>query len=132
MTIVSTVWLAVALYLLVRASRRLGRVRRYRRILVESQQNGVLLIAANANVRRAKLAIAIAVLALVATAVYVLMDPSDGRGAITGSIVIAILAAYTWSCDRDDHDSDQQLKYADPPYAPRRRKADIRPEDVSE
>ena len=132
MNLISAIWLTVALYLLLRASRRLARVRRYRRILTDSQQNGVLLIAANANVRRAKLAIAIAVLAILATAVYVLIDPSDRRGAITGSIIIIILAAYTWSCDRDDHDSDRQLAYADPPYAPRRRKADIRPEDVSE
>lgn len=107
----SYIWLLTAVFLLYRSYRRFRRARLYRAVLTEAKKNGVFLIAANGNVRRAVYGIAVALVAIGLTALAAFSEPSALRGAVLAGGVIAILGIYALSGVRDDVDTDRMLRY---------------------
>ncbi len=105
------VWLFTGLFLLYRSYRRFRRAQSYRSVLRGTGKNGILIIAANGNVRRALYGIAIALVTIGLSVFNTFNEPGEFRDTILAVGATIILALFTISGIADDRDTNRLIRY---------------------
>lgn len=121
LTLVAVAWTAYAINVVLRARARMLEAREERRELEEAGENGLLRLAANANVRRAKIAMIVAICAAIAGIPTIFFEPNPYTRAISTGAILAFLIGFGILVDRDAGDIHEMKRYKRPETTRSRR-----------